>query len=220
MVQSFFLPREEDPEVQVLEEATANEDANDLSASTEASSSSLKRPNQSTKKQIDHITGSNKKAKSSMESVSATEVKIDNNGIGNNAISSSEGAFLGGGRTGRCVHCGYMNSKCRNKIHGDYAFVGGIVYLTDKIVEKGSCPPWDEVKSRFETKLSEMLNCETKLVTGKYDENLLPSVPTCIKTGKLLHLKTLFDKVHEVFNIRDTKSQSGATYERLRNARA
>ena len=132
------------------------------------------------------------------------------------ATVTEGGGSVGRGRNaGRCRHCGYLKSKCRNGIHGDYAFVGGIVLLTDKIVEDGECPPWEMVKGRFDTKLSEMLHCETKLVTGKYDEKLIPVVPKCVKIGTLARLKNLFDAVHKVFDIRDRKSHGGATFERL-----
>ena len=224
-----YLPREEDPEVEVQDEAASTSDANVLTSTREANSSGSKRSSQSIKKQSNHITGSNKKARTcfdthNQDSSGGTEDNNSANGNehqGTGAANGTEGGgSVGRGRNaGRCRHCGYLKSKCRNGIHGDYAFVGGIVLLTDKIVEDGECPPWEVIKARFEGKLSEMLHCETKLVTGKYDDKLLPFVPKCVKIGTFARLRNLYDSVHKVFDIRDRKSHGGATFERLRKAR-
>ena len=116
---------------------------------------------------------------------------------------------------GRCIDCGYTPSSCRNGAPADYAFMGCVAMITDSILKDGVVPCGKEVKDRYYQKLSEMLNCETKLVSGRFDDAILSDVPRCVKDGSYSDIETLHKAVKDLFGFRTRHVRKGATLERL-----
>ena len=93
--------------------------------------------------------------------------------------------------------------------------MGCVSMITDSILEHGVVPCGKDVRNRYNVKLSEMLNCETKLVNGKFDDDILSDMPSCLKSGSFEDIDRLHKAVKELFAYRNRYVRKGATLECL-----